>query len=483
MKVVLIYPPISMAERYSSAIGNAGGRQAPLGVLCLAAYLRRYGHEVKVIDGEASRLSSADIAEQVSEYQPEVIGISSTTVSFHRAREVARAIREKNPGSIIVLGGVHVSACAASAMSHEEFDYGVIGEGEESMLALVDALAEKREIESLPGVAFQRDGQVALQPPRPLIDDLDSLPFPAYDLIQDPRTYNPPPCNYQELPVASIVTSRGCPYACTFCDRSVFGQSFRQRSAENIADEICKLYFEHGVREIAFLDDTFTIRHGLIYDLFRTLEARGLRFPWTCMSRIDTVDRELLEFMRDHGCWHISFGIESGSDEILRIIKKRISLQQTREVIAHCEQLGIRTKGFFMVGHPGETMETLDQSIRFALELPLDDVVVTVSTPIPGCEQHRQAHQYGSLDETDWSQFNYWRPVFVPAGLSETILLCKQRELYRRFYRRPRILWRYFLSFFGSSGLRRFWALLVSLPYLITSPERHQRPASQRTET
>ena len=185
------------------------------------------------------------------------------------------------------------------------------------------------------------------------------------------------------------------------------------------------------------------------------------------MSRVSAVDEDLLRFMRDHGCWHISFGIESGNEEILKRIKKKISLEQARRVIGWCAKLGIRTKGFFIVGHPGETLETIDESIREALKMKLDDVVVTINTPIPGSPQYKEAAANGTLDVTDWSKFNYWRPVFVPHGLTREQLLSKHREFYRRFYFRPRILWRYVLSFLSPSGPRRLLLLLRSLPFLL----------------
>ena len=352
-------------------------------------------------------------------------------------------------------------------MSFPVFDYGVLGEGEATLEELCRALAAAGDLGSVAGLAWRKDGQLAVNPPRPPLDDLDLVPFPAYDLIPDLSVYAPPPCNYQKTPVANVITSRGCPNQCTFCDRAVFGRRLRQRSAENIAAEIELLMTAHRVREIAFVDDTFTIRPKRIRELFAILDQRRLSFPWTCMSRIDTVDEDLLRFVRDHGCWHISFGIESGNEDVLRQICKRISLAETRRVIAWCAKLGIRTKGFFIVGHPGETEGTIEQTIRFALELPLDDVVATINTPIPGSPQYAEADAWGSLDQTDWSQFNYWRPVFVPKGLSREVLLARHREFYRRFYFRPRILWRYFLSFLSPTGVRRFFSLVRTLPFVL----------------
>jgi anaerobic magnesium-protoporphyrin IX monomethyl ester cyclase len=473
MRVLLVYPPISMQERYSSAIGNAGGQQMPLGVFYLAAVLREKGHEVAVIDGEAENVTAADIVARVAQFQPGLVGISSTTVAFHRALEVAAEIRAGQPALPIVLGGPHVSSNAAHAMSFPVFDYAIVGEGEVSLVELVESLERGADLTAIGGLVYRKDGKLVVNPCAAWVQDLDAIPFPAYDLVADLSRYTPPPCNYKKRPVANIITSRGCPNQCTFCDRSVFGRSLRQRSAANVAAEIEHLWNRYHVREIAFVDDTFTIRPQRIRDLFEILDRKGISFPWTCMSRINTVDLDLLRFMRDHGCWHVSFGIESGSEDILRRIKKNISLEQTRRVIEWCAALRIRTKGFFIVGHPGETPQTAEQSIRLALELPLDDVVATLNTPIPGSPQHREAAQYGSLDETDWSQFNYWRPVFVPHGWTQEELLAKHREFYRRFYLRPRIIGRYVRSFFSPSGPRRVWVLARSLPFIFRKGKAH----------
>jgi anaerobic magnesium-protoporphyrin IX monomethyl ester cyclase len=471
MRVMLIYPPISKEERYGSAIGNAGGQQMPLGIFYLAAFLREDGHQVSVIDGEAMNLTAARIVERVVQFGPRLIGISATTVAFHRALEVAQEIRAAWPELPIVLGGPHVSSNAAHAMSHPVFDYGVAGEGEIPLRQLTWAIERREDVAAIAGLIYHRDGVLKANPPAEPVADLDMIPFPAYDLAENLSHYAPPPCNYKKLPVANVITSRGCPNQCTFCDRSVFGRKLRQRSAENVAAEIEYLWNAYRIREIAFVDDTFTIGSQRIRRIFEILDAKGITFPWTCMSRINTVDAGFLKFMRDRGCWHISFGIESGNEPILRRIKKNISLAQTRRVIRWCADLGIHTKGFFILGHPGETEETIEQTVRFALDLPLDDVVVTINTPIPGSQQYREAGQFGSLDETDWSKFNYWRPVFVPAGLMQDQLLAKHREFYRRFYLRPRIIFRYLSSFISPSGPRRLMALAKSLPFLLK--EKH----------
>lgn len=455
--IYLLYPPISKFERYSSEIGNAGGEQIPLGIYYLASYLRQFNYNVKVCDAESNKMNSARIIEDINKFQPAYVGISSTTVAFHRALEAAKEIKNNFPEIITILGGPHVSANPEHAMQYKEFDFGVLHEGEYTLVDLLDSLNNGKEHLNVKGIIFRnKDGKIIQNPKREYIEDLDSLPFPAYDLIEDISLYTPDPSNYKTLPVINMMTSRGCPNQCTFCDNNIFGRKYRQRSAENIAAEIKYLRKNFGVREIAFVDDTFLIDKKRLYKLFEILEEEKISIFWTCLSRINNTDYEFLKFLKSKGCWHISFGIESGDENILKLIKKNISLDKAVEVINWCKKLKIKTKGFFILGHPTETMETIEKSIKLACRLKLDNIIVTLNTPIAGSQQFEEAGRYGSLDKANWEEFNYWRPVFVPTGLTKEILLKKHREFYRRFYLRPRIIMQYFFSFFGKGGLKRF---------------------------
>ncbi|MFA4826825.1 MAG: radical SAM protein [Candidatus Shapirobacteria bacterium] len=469
-RVYLLYPPISKKERYSSDLGSAGGEQIPLGIFCLAAYLREKGYEMAVTDGESEKLTTKQITRQIKKFDPFVVGISSTTVAFHRALEMAKLIKKKFPKVIILIGGPHVTSNYKDALSFGVFDYGVLREGEITTVELLKTIKGKGKIEEVKGIAYKKDGKVIVNEPREYIKNLDELPFPAYDLIEDINLYTPDLSNYMSTPVVNIMTSRGCPNQCTFCDRAVFGQFYREMSAERVVELIKYLVERYKVREIDFVDDTFLINKLRFKKIFRLLKEEGIKFYWTCTSRVNVVDYEILKLAKETGCWHIAFGIESGDEGILKLIKKNITMEQVRKALGWCKELGIKSKGYFIVGHPGDTLETINKTIKLAYNLPLDDILVTINTPIPGSPQYYFIKEYGDFDESDWSKFNCWRPVFIPKGLTKEILLKKQREMYRKFYVRPRIIWRYLRGTLGRGGMKRLKSLMGAAKYLMSKP-------------
>jgi len=454
-KVYLLYPPLSKQERFSSNISDAGGKEIPLGIFYLASYLRENGFKVKIADAEAEKLTKENIINEIKDFSPDFVGISSTTVAFHRTLEIAKFIKRKVKKIKIIVGGPHVTSNTDHAMSYNVFDYGVLKEGEITILELLNALYENKPINNIKGIAYKKNNKIIITPPREYINNLDILPFPAYNLIKNIKLYSPSPANYKSLPVINLITSRGCPYSCTFCDKNVFGQIYRERSAKNISMEIKYLWKNYNVKEIAFVDDIFLMNRKRIYDLFDILDKEKIEFNWSCKARVNNVDFEFLKFIKQKGCWRISFGIESGDKNILKGIKKHISLNQVEKVVNWCKKLKIKTTGFFIIGHPCETLETINKTINFSCKLRLHNAIFTINTPLPGSPQYNEIEKYGKIDKTNWSQFNYWRPVFIPKGLTKKILLQKHRESYRRFYWRPRIIFEFFLSFLGVGGFTR----------------------------
>jgi radical SAM superfamily enzyme YgiQ (UPF0313 family) len=402
------------------------------------------------------------------------IGLTSTTVCFSRTVHIAQEFKKAFPNVKIMLGGAHVSAVPKHAMSFDCFDYGIIGEGEITTLELLQCIENNGDIDSVDGLVYKKDGNITFTNKRKLIKHLDELPFPARHLVKDIHSYVPTLCDYSTLPVTNIITSRGCPALCTFCSHAVFGITYRERSAQNIFEEIKEVITKYHIREIHFNDDTFLINKKRIYELFELCKQAKLKFSWSCFSRVNNVNYEFLKFLKQNGCWHIAFGIESGDEQVLKDIKKQISLEMASQVINWCHKLGIKTKGHFIVGHPTDTIESIDRTIKYALTTPFSDVVVTVSTPMPGSEQFDTLIKEEDHNKLDYNKFNSWLSIVEPKGISRRRVLEKQKEFYQKFYLRPSVILRYALSCISFAGPKRFVTLFMNFLYLVLSLESNE---------
>jgi radical SAM superfamily enzyme YgiQ (UPF0313 family) len=435
--VLFATPPVSRAERYGRLAG-AGSSAPSLGLLMLAAAARQAGFAPAVIDAAALEMPLEEFAGRLRQLRPSVLGLSATTLTIAGAAVVAEAVRRLFPDCRILVGGPHVSALPVETLERfPVFDFAVVGEGEQTVVELLQAFAANRTPQEVKGIACRDGDRVLLTPPRPFMRDLDRLPRPAWDLLEGfPQRYAPPAFKTKQLPAASLVTSRGCPNRCIFCDRSVFGSSCHAYSAAYVVEMLRELRERFGVREVSFEDDTFVTFRPRLKEICARLIEERLGLSWSCLGRVNQVTAETLALMRRAGCWQISFGIESGAQEVLDLIRKDVTLEQIRRAVQMSRQAGLRTRGFFIVGHPGETRETLRRTIEFALELPLDDISVSLLTPFPGTELCARAGEFGAFDP-DWRRMNLLNPVFVPFGLSAGALLEAQSELLRRFYLRP----------------------------------------------
>jgi anaerobic magnesium-protoporphyrin IX monomethyl ester cyclase len=440
MKILLATPPSDAASRYGKLAG-AGSSQPNLGLLMLAAAVRAAGHQPLLLDAGACGLAWEEALERAMAFAPDVIGLTATTLEVGAAAHFAEALQSRLPAARVVLGGPHVSAVPEETLRRfPVFELAVLGEGEETLCELLAVLAGGGDLATVAGLVWRNGTELCVTGRRPYIVDLDQLPLPAWDLLDGfPRRFSPPAFKTRRLPAASLVTSRGCPNRCIFCDRSVFGASCHGYSADYVVRMIRELYERYGVREIAFEDDTFVTFRPRLLEICRQLIELRLDLSWSCLGRVNQIDAATLALMQQAGCWQISFGIESGSQAILETIRKNVTLAQIRDAVELCRASGIKSKGFFIVGHPGETAETLRQTIALALELPLDDLSVTMLTPFPGTELHARAAEFGSFD-ADWMKMNLLNAVFVPQGLTAADLEAAQRELLRRFYLRPRII-------------------------------------------
>lgn len=432
-----------MEERYGSLAG-AGSCLPSLGILFLAAITRQKGFSTALSDASALSLTMSELLQRVESERPDVLGLSATTFSIFHAAAFAALAKEKLPDLIVVIGGPHVSAAPLETMGRfAVFDVAVIGEGEVTIIDLLEAIDNKSPFIDIPGIILREGGDLKSTGRRQFLTDLDKLPYPAWDLLDGfPEKYLPAPFKVRKTPAASLVTSRGCPNSCIFCDRSVFGTSCHAFSAEYVVGMIRHLAENFGIREFSFEDDTFITFKKRLVAICHGIIDLGLDISWTCLGRVNGVDKETLELMRRAGCWQISFGIESGCQEILTAIHKNVTLAQIEKALSLCSDAGIFSKGFFIVGHPGETRETLSRTFDFAMKLPLDDISVTMLTPFPGTEIYERAAEFGQFD-SDWSRMNLLNTVFIPNGLTRECLEQHQRNMLKQFYLRPRVIFGY----------------------------------------
>lgn len=442
MKVLFVHPHGSNwlgAGQDISAIFNL---MPPLGMMSIAAFLEARGIATEIIDCYGTPLRGEALAAEILRRQPDAVGFSCTTSSFLEGYRIAELLKERRPDLPVIFGGAH--ACSVGVALLDRFpaiDFLVIGEGENTLYEL--AAAGFRNPAAIPGVGFRREGRGTLAAPRELIADLDTLPFPAYHRLPGfPRRYNLPLFSYPTAPNTSVISSRGCPYHCSYCDRSVFSRGFRFNSPEYIVEHLAYLHREFGIRHVFFYDDLFTFDRSRVERLCVLMEERRLPVTYNCIARLEHVDDELLRLLRRSGCWQVNFGIESGDPEVLKQHRKFYGLDEVQRKLLLVRRAGLRVKGLFMIGLPGETEQSIRRTIDYALSLPLDEINVTKFTPFPGAPIYRDIGEQGTFTE-EWPLMNCLNFVFVPHGMTREQLEGLYSEFIRRFYRRSRIHWGY----------------------------------------
>ena len=437
--IVFVNPPLTLEERYGKLSG-AGNTLAPLGLLYLAAMARCKGFEAAIVDA-SDKLDFESAVQVILQYKPRYVAITATTVSIYNAARLARMVKEKGGNITTIIGGPHLTAVPEETMRRfSEFDIGVLGEGEEALVDLLDAMENRRRFHNVAGIVFRDEGKITRTRNRELITDLDELPFPAWDILPDfPKGYHPAASKFQRLPAAYILSARGCPYKCIFCDRSVFGNRCRFFSAGYVVEMIRFLYNRFGVREISFEDDTLFLSIPRLVAICEQLLKEKLSISWTCNGRVDSVAPDILKIMKRAGCWQIGYGIESGVQEVLDFAKKNVTLQQIENAVELTSKSGILSKGFFILGFPNDTPKTIRHTIDFAKRIKLDDITVAFMTPFPGSKLYADARRYGTFDE-DWRKMNILDIVFIPDGLTKEELRRSSKRAIREFYLRPRII-------------------------------------------
>jgi len=438
MKILLINPPPRELNREEVMI-------PPLGLAYLASALEREGHKVKILDAFALRLSWNDFAKAVEKEKADLIGIGGMTPTIDNT---LRAIKICRPHTrYIVTGGPHFSVHKQEFFKESpDLNFGIIGEGEDSFKTLVDRLEEGKDPWDVSGLV----GPQKSNPPAHFRNNLDDIPFPARHLLPN-HLYR-----YALWPgkkVTTMITSRGCPYHCIFCDKSISGSIWRARSSRNVLDEMEEIVKNFGIDSIILYDDLFTLNKARVIEICRGILQRDLRFQWKCEGRVDRIDEEMLYWLKKAGCSMIAYGVESGNQEGIDYLQKGITLTQIRRAFALTRRAGIKPMAYFILGIPVETYEQGLQTIAFARELNPDYAQFSILSPFQGTKLYEDAKARGWYQEVDAQNpfdKDQKRPVLISEKWSEESLRKILRQAHKDFYFRPR----YVLKKLG--GIRDF---------------------------
>ncbi|GCC11603.1 (Dimethylallyl)adenosine tRNA methylthiotransferase MiaB [archaeon] len=451
MKVALIMPPWLPEDIFPDKTSKSQVNYwQPLGLLYLGAYLKREGHSVKFFDGSFHSLK--EISGELKEYQPDLAGIYANTPLWKKAVATAEEIKKTTQAFVAVGGPYPTSMGEKTLVDSEAVDAFVIGEGEIIFTELADMLEAGKSLHGVKGLIFKDKGKVFKNPDRKPLEDLDQLPFPARELLEDKNMYIPPEGTYRKKPVAIVITSRGCDRKCIFCSQLDRERKIRYRSVENVLEEI-ELLLEQGYREIRFLDDNFAADYNRAMKIAGEIRKRRLEFPWFFSSRVDTIDDRLLQECRRSGAWSVFFGAESGVQRNLNILRKGISLQQIEVAVKAAKQAGLKVTLPFIFGIPGEKYEDALETINFAIKLEPDVVNFHTMTPFPGTELYERAEEFGKI-EGELENFTFEGASFIPKTLKRSEIEELRRIAFRKFYARPEFILRKLLEVRTASEFR-----------------------------
>jgi len=395
MKITLIryHDEGNVNTRLPSSLNEIQGALPPLGIAYLAAVLEEDGFAVSIIDAQAMNYTAGEVRDILKKDLPDLA---------------------KECGSKVIIGGTHLEILPTETLSYDFIDYGMMGEGELALRQLARVLRDNTDVSDVPGLVYRKDGKI-IQNPMGMVEDLDTLPFPARHLLPNDR--------YSSIiglhPVTTMFAGRGCPFKCGFCFKQHSDSNIRFRSPEKVVDEMEHVVKTYGVREIMFYDDTMTMSKKFMHAFCDEIIRRKLTVKWEAPSRVDTVDEPMLRKMKQANCIRLRFGVESGNAEILKLMNKKITLEKVKSVFDLTRKIGIERFAYFIVGYITETPETMRDSIRFAHAIKPDLVMFTVATPQPNTSLNDLAVEQGFVSPHYWQDFTLGKkmdriPFFVP---------------------------------------------------------------------
>jgi len=438
MDVLLVRPNEDLPKGSPLRETNRVGVVQPLGIASLAAALREAGHNPTVLDLSAAPMIRDRVLARMGEMSPSIIGIGSTTLVWPRAVEIAGILKEAFPSIPIVAGGPQVMCYPEESISRDCFDAGVIGEGEETFLEMVEAIEKEGSWADVRGTVVKTDGAITVNKPRPPIEDLDALPIPAFDLLPMSRYH----LLTVERPFFTMVTSRGCPCQCSFCDQDFLGKKFRVRGPEKVAEEIELYVREFGAREIILFDETFTADGRRVLEICDRIISKRLHFRWSIRTRADALDRTLLAALKEAGCRRVHLGIGSGSPRVLEAMNRGITVDDVRNAVSTAVDLGIETRGDFLLGYPGDDPGSMRETLRFSRRLGLDGASYRITIPQPRTAIYREGLASGRIESDYWRDYTLGDsssppPVFPTSDYDEARLRRLRKIATLAFHLRP----------------------------------------------
>ncbi len=444
MKILLINPPFdfSIQSCQPKILEEGLDFLPPLGLMSIASYIEKYtSHNVEILDAQVEQLGYEQIRLEIIKKQPDVVGVTAMTFTILDVIALAKLVKQINPEIKIIVGGPHALIYPEETMAIKEIDYLIMGEGEMVIKDLLNNLGNYPELKKIRGIAFRENGQIITTGRTDFISDLDSLPFPARRLTPYKKYFSVVSSN---APVTTMFSSRGCPYKCLFCDRPQVGKNFRARSAKNVVDEMAECA-KLGIKEIFFYDDTFAADRQRVLDICSEIKRRKITIAWDIRTRVNTVDEELLGAIKDAGCQRIHYGVEAGTQKILNVLRKGITLEQAEKAFFLTKKADIETAAYFMIGSPTETRQDIQETIKFMKKLDPDYVHITIVTPFPATDLYRLAMEEKVVSGDPWKDFaknpssDFVPPVWEKE-LPREELFALLKKAYRSFYLRPKFV-------------------------------------------
>ena len=439
----------------------------PLGIMMIAAQAQRAGHtDVHILDMKVEDWTPERCVEELERLKPDVVGLSAMTYEAGCLHEVAKLVKARLPGTVVVAGGPHPSVAAPDVMQDEAVDYVVRGEGEETFAELLDGIRDQRaDWEACLGITWRRGNEVVENPDRPAPNDLDAMPFPAWDLIDHEKYHTVPRGGviYAHKEFATMFSSRACPWRCTYCHNS-YGKKFRERSAEDVLAEMELLVTRYGVKEFVFMDDIFNLKPERAKAVARGIIDKGWKIRLTFPNgfRGDILDEELVVLLKEAGMYRCMVAVESASPRIQKVMKKRLKIDKVKHIVDFIAKQGVMVHGAFMLGFPSETEEEMEATIKWAADSSFHTAAFFRVIPFKGTELFEEVEHAGYQLPTDWSAYEPYQSDINLSEVPEDTILKLRKRAYRSFYWNPKRLFRIFKLIPNKTNMLPFLTLLFA---------------------